>query len=332
MAPPAPPVKHGDPRSAGAARRSRSTALALCLAGLLLLPAGVMAAYLEVTLLGTGTPRPDAERFGPATVVEAGGRYFLFDAGRGATIRLRQAGIPLGRIEGVFLTHLHSDHLSGLDDLWLTGWIWQRPRPLEVHGPAGVKGVAAGLEGAYAADVAYRSGHTGLDAAAAAIAAREIGGEGVVYAADGVTITAFEVDHGPVKPAYGFRLEFHDRTVVISGDTTYSPNLVRHARGADLLVHEIAAADGALLDGNPRLRKVLGYHTTPQQLRRVIEEAAPRAAVLTHVLAFGPGAEQDIAALEADYPERLRVGEDLLRIGVGDTIRFTPSRGTGAAR
>ena len=85
------------------------------------------AGYMEVTLLGTGTPKPSIDRFGPSTLIEANGRYFIFDSGRGVSIRLQQAGVALSKIENIFLTHLHSDHISGLSDLWLTSWIWQRP-------------------------------------------------------------------------------------------------------------------------------------------------------------------------------------------------------------
>lgn len=282
------------------------------------------AAYVEVTLLGTGTPRPDPQRFGAATVVEAGGRYFLFDAGRGVTVRLRQAGVPLERVRRVFLTHLHSDHITGLADLWLTGWIWGRPGPLELYGPAGVGELARHLEAAHGADIGYRTGYTGLDGAAASMGATELEGEGVVYDEDGVRIVAFTVDHGPVKPAYGYRLEFRDRVVVISGDTTYSSNLVEHARGADLLVHEIAAADADLLARNPRLGRVMAYHTDPQQMRRMLADARPRATVLNHVLELGLGARQALDALLEDHPDTLHLGQDLLRVGVGETIRFIP--------
>jgi len=289
------------------------------------------AAYVEVTLLGTGTPRPDSQRFGAATVVEAGGRYFLFDAGRGVTVRLHQAGIPLERVRRVFLTHLHSDHITGLADLWLTGWIWRRPGALELYGPSGVGDLARGLESGHGADIGYRTGYTGLDEAAARIRATEVEGEGVVYDEDGVRIVAFLVDHGPVKPAYGYRLEFRDRVVVISGDTTYSPNLVEHARGADLLVHEIAAADDGLLARNPRLARVMAYHTSPQQMRRVLADARPRAAVLNHVLELGVGARQALEALLRDHPDTLHMGQDLLRIGVGEDIRVTPPPGSAAS-
>lgn len=289
------------------------------------------AAYVEVTLLGTGTPRPDPERFGAATVVEAGGRYFLFDAGRGVTVRLRQAGVPLERVQRVFLTHLHSDHITGLADLWLTGWIWQRPGPLELYGPSGVGDLARHLAAAHEADISYRTAYTGLDGKAGRIRATEAAGEGVVYDEDGVRIVAFTVDHGPVKPAFGYRLEYRDRVVVLSGDTTYSPNLVEHARGADLLVHEIAAADADLLARNPRLARVMAYHTDPDQMRRVLADARPRATVLNHVLELGVAARQALDALLQDHPHTLHMGRDLLRIGVGDDIRVTsPPRGPAA--
>jgi len=109
------------------------TILLLCICNL------ARASYIEITLLGTGGPPPNIERFGPSTVIETQGRYFVFDVGRGSTIRLQQAGIPLDKIEQVFLTHLHSDHITGLADLWLTSWIWQRQNKMNVFGPDGTK-------------------------------------------------------------------------------------------------------------------------------------------------------------------------------------------------
>lgn len=291
----------------------------------LLLSVGVLghahASDIEVTLLGTGTPRPDIQRFGPATLVEAGGRYFVFDAGRGLTIRLQQAGIALQQIERVFLTHLHSDHVSGLSDLWLTGWIWQREHALELYGPVGVKRLAASLQRAHAADIAYRVSDTGLDRRTAGLHATEARADGVLYERDGVRVIAFKVDHGVVKPAYGYRLEYGGRSVVISGDTTYSRTLVRHAQAADLLVHEIAAADEGLLQRNPRLQKVMAYHTRPEQMLQILNETKPRAAVLTHVLLFGVDEAQLMHELRQADAGNLYLGEDLLRIGIGEEIR-----------
>jgi len=275
--------------------------------------------YLEVTLLGTGTPRPSVERFGSATLVSAGGQYFLFDAGRGVTIRLQQAGITPNQIDKVFLTHLHSDHISGLDDLWITGWVWQREQLLGVSGPTGTHQLIAGLRDAYAADISYRIENVDLDDGRAKIESVEIE-PGVVYQQDGVTIHAFLVDHAPVKPAYGYRVEFGDRVVVISGDTSYSENLIKHAQQADLLIHEITAADPSLLKRNKRLTSVVAYHTNPDQMAEVLNKTKPRLALLNHVLLFAVTENQVLDKIKQQYSGDVAMGYDLMKIGVGNKI------------
>ena len=277
--------------------------------------------YVEVILLGTGTPRPSIERFGSATLVNAGGQYFLFDVGRGATIRLQQAGITPNQIDKVFLTHLHSDHISGLDDLWITGWVWQRQQFLKVYGPTGTDNFVQGLRDAYASDISYRVENANLDDRLSQIDSAEIS-EGVVYKNDGVTISAFLVNHAPVKPAYGYRVEFGDRVIVISGDTTYSKNLIKHAQDADLLIHEITAANPSLLERNKRLASVVAYHTNPQQMVDVLNNTNPRAAVLNHVLLFGVQEDTVLAEIKKQYSGDVSIGYDLMKIGIGSSIEI----------
>ncbi len=291
---------------------------------LIIVVQSVYADYVEVVLLGTGTPRPSIERFGSATLVKAGGENFLFDVGRGATIRLQQAGITPNMIDKVFLTHLHSDHISGLDDLWITGWVWQRQNQLKVNGPKGTHNLVKYLRGAYAADISYREQNANIDAQLARIKSREVGEE-MVYQGNGVSIKSFLVDHAPVKPALGYRIEFGDRVIVISGDTTYSKNLVKHAQNADLLIHEITAATPALLERNKRLAKVVGYHTNPEQMSQVLLKTAPRLAVLNHVLLFGVSEEEVLNRIGKDYDGEVMIGYDLMNIGVGETINVTPA-------
>ena len=277
------------------------------------------AEYAEVILLGTGTPRPSIERFGTATLVNAGGKYFLFDAGRGVTIRLSQAGITPDQIGHVFLTHLHSDHISGLDDLWITGWIWQRAQPIQVNGPTGTDDLVENLRHAYAADIAYRTNNTTLADEQTQIDSIEIE-EGVIYDEQGVKITAFLVDHQPVAPAFGYRVDFGDRSIVISGDTTYSENLIRHAQNTDLLIHEIADASPNLLKSNKRLQSILAYHTTPSQMADILEQTQPRLAVLNHVLLFGVTSDQVLKDIADDYNGPVEMGYDLMKINIGSKI------------
>ncbi len=167
---------------------------------------------IRVTLLGTGAPLPDPARCGAATLIEAGSQKLLFDAGRGVTIRLNQIARSMREISAVFITHFHSDHLMGLADLWLTSWLppnfGQRTVPLRVIGPTGTSNITSGLASAYAADIAIRIVDERRPAEAAHFDVSEYSATGVVYEADGVTVTAFEVDHGEViKPAYGYRID-----------------------------------------------------------------------------------------------------------------------------
>ncbi len=277
--------------------------------------------YAEVILLGTGTPKPSIERFGSATLVNVGGKHFLFDVGRGATIRLHQAGITPNRIDKVFLTHLHSDHVSGLDDLWITGWVWQRQENLVVYGPEGVDGLVENLRDAYAADISYRVSNVGLDDKNAKIESMEIC-EGVVYEEGKIKISAFLVDHKPVSPALGYRIEFGDRTIVLSGDTTYSENLIKHAQNADVLIHEITAAEDSLLKRNKRLRSVVAYHTNPEQMSLILEKTLPRTAILNHVLLFGVGENSVIDQIKQNYSGEVLMGYDLMKVGIGNTINI----------
>ncbi|MEO7851334.1 MAG: MBL fold metallo-hydrolase [Rubrivivax sp.] len=210
-------------------------ALSLLLTGLLSAPPAqaqpVATDEFRVTLLGTGSPAPIMRRFGPGVLVQAGAKTLLFDSGRGGTQRLMQLGLPLGKVDALFLTHLHSDHVVGIPDLWLTGWLEaayaQRKGPFVVYGPAGTKGLMDGLAQAYAWDIKARIADQGLKPEAIRAEVTEVV-EGVVYEQAGVKVTAIEVDHGDLlKPALGYRVDYAGRSVTISGDTRFSENLIK---------------------------------------------------------------------------------------------------------
>ena len=282
---------------------------------------------IKVTLLGTGAPIPLMDRQGPATLIEAGGKRLLFDAGRGVAQRLWQLKKPLSSIDAVFITHLHSDHLVGLPDLWLTGWLQpeygRRQTPLRLIGPQKTSLLAQSLKAGFMPDIAYRSEKEGLPTAGIDFNVTEIGQADVVYEEAGLRVTAFEVDHGVVKPAYGYRIDFAGKSVVISGDTTFTPALVEQARGADLLVHEVVAAAPALRE-NPFVKRQFEYHSSPQSLARTLNQARPKAAVLTHFVLLGnaanppPTPEAAVAEVRsAGYDGPVTAGVDLMEITVG---------------
>ncbi len=293
------------------------------LAILLLVPSLLFADFVQVTLLGTGSPRPDVRRAGPAVLIEAGGKHLLFDAGRTVVQRLEQLDIPITKIHQVFLTHLHSDHISALDDLWLTGWIYQRPQALTVFGPSGTASFVQHLQQAYAYDASLRHQHAGLDPNAAKLMAVEIK-PGVIYTDSNVKVTAFLVNHKPVDPAYGYRIDFGERSIVVSGDTTYSKNLIDHSKDIDVLIHEIFAAKESLLEKNPRLQKIEQYHTNPGQLTQILNEVKPRVAVLTHAIILGIDEDSLMKDIEDNYSGEIHLGEDLMVVRVGSKIKVEP--------
>jgi ribonuclease Z len=289
-----------------------------------------MNADFRVTLLGTGVPTPRPERFGPSTLVEAGDRKLLIDAGRGATIRLYQLGVQLGRIDALLLTHYHSDHTSGIPDLWLTGWLGsfyaRRTKPFRVIGPVGARMLMSNLEKAYAADIKIRIEDEKLPLEGIATVVEEFHQDGVVYDRGGVRVMAFEVDHGDaIKPAYGYRIEYGGRVAVISGDTRYNANVVKYGTGADLLVHEVAAARPELM-AEAYIRRIIAHHTTPREAGLVFAQARPKLAVFTHLVRLGsdrvPLTEIDAIVRETrqTYEGPLEVGEDLMSFEIGETI------------
>ena len=278
---------------------------------------------LKVTLLGTGNPRPVMSRFGPSTLVEAGDQKLLFDCGRGTTQRLYQVGIPFNDANALFLTHLHSDHTVGIPDLWLTEWIMGRTVPLRIWGPAGTRKLVAHLQQAWAFDVhTRRDVDEKLPAAGAVIEAKDIK-QGVIYEKNGVEVTAFVVDHGPVKPAFGYRVDYHGRSVTLSGDTRFSENLIRFATGTDVLIHEVLDPEAYAklrnsMNDNERA-KVIAHHTLPDQAGMIFSRVKPKLAVYSHIVP--PDAPTLVQQTRKTYAGPLEVGEDLMVIEIGNEVR-----------
>ena len=277
---------------------------------------------LKVTLLGTGSPQPRMDRFGPSILVEAGSEKLVFDCGRGATQRLEQSKVDFADVSALFVTHLHSDHVVGIADLWLTGWVRGRKVPLRVWGPAGTKEMMAHLEQAYEFDVHVRRDvDEKLPAQGAVVVAQNIE-QGTAYESGGVKVTAFTVDHGLVKPALGYRVDFAGHSVVLSGDTRYSENLIKFSKGADVVIHEVVEPD-AFPASNPtmsaeRLQKIVAHHTLAEQAGTIFARVKPKLAVYSHIV---PGnASNLVEPTRKSYSGPLEVGEDLMTIEIGEQV------------
>jgi ribonuclease Z len=291
----------------------------------------------KVTLLGTASPQARTTRFGPSTLVEVGGQTLLFDAGRGVSIRMGQLKIPLGKIDMLFITHYHSDHVSGIPDVWLTGWLGspvnRRKAPFHVIGPTGAKNLMANLEKAYALDISIREADEKLPPQGVALNVEEFANDGVVYEKDGVKVIAFEVDHGDViKPAYGYRIEYKGHAAVISGDTRYNQNVIKYGTGVDLLIHEVAIARPELMS-NLFAQAIIAHHTSPHDAGRVFAQAKPKLAAYTHLVFLSnekiaeATLEDLLAQTQETYSGPLEIGEDLTSFDIGETVtvhRFKP--------
>lgn len=261
---------------------------------------------LHIGLCGTGSPLPNPVRAGPCNVVIAGKQMFVVDIGEGGGRNITLMGLPVGRVEGVFLTHFHSDHIDGMGPLMLGHWVnGTNTTPLQVHGATGVEDVVAGFNAAYKIDNSYRTGHhgpaiappSGAGAVAVPFALPDLGkGDTlVVLEKDGLKVTAIRVDHGPVEPAVGYRFDYKGRSLVISGDTKKSASLIAASKGADLLVHEalqpklVAMMTTGMEAKNMKnmaqvTRDILNYHASPEDAAESAKEAGVKQLVLSHIV------------------------------------------------
>lgn len=263
---------------------------------------------LRVAVCGSGSPLPDRARAEPCFLIIAGGRMLLVDAGSGGWSTVARWPVPPRALEGVFLTHFHSDHIADLPVANMQSWVDGRPAPLSVHGGPGVERVVAGFNEAFALDSSYRSAHHGaafMPIELATMQARVVAApdgasltgdqQAIAYEKDGLVVTAFSVEHPPIAPAYGYRVTYKGRSVVFTGDTMRAGSVVAAARDADVLVHE--AVDKQLIArmgqeagaaGRDRLAKVMSdiqsYHATAAEAVQVGRDAGVKLVVLNHLV------------------------------------------------
>ncbi|MEM7004061.1 MAG: MBL fold metallo-hydrolase [Pseudomonadota bacterium] len=254
---------------------------------------------MRVVVCGSASPLGnDPDRAQACIAVITPEHFFIFDVGARSPLRLAQARLPMARLNGVFLTHFHSDHISGLADVNLASWVQGRSERLQVYGPAGVERVIAGFNMAYSLDRGYRTAHHGqqlLPARTGPMQAQSFSNDGVVWQDDKLTVTAFLVEHPPIQPAVGYRVDYAGRSVVISGDCNASKNLFAFAKGADLLLHDalarslldpmIQAASAANVPMLPTImRDVIDYHADTRTLPEQAKAAGIKQLALYHMV------------------------------------------------
>ena len=287
---------------------------------------------IRVVLLGTaGGPVIRPDRVGIGTLVIAGDQALLFDVGRGVPTALRAGPVATGNVTAIFLTHLHSDHVVALPELYLFPWASQgRRTPFRVLGPVGTVAMMEHLQAAFSYDIHVRRDvDEHFPGEGIAVDATDIR-PGVVHDANGVKVTAFLVDHAPIEPAYGFRVDYRGRSVVLSGDTRPSPNLAEFATGADLLIHEVGRwKDDPALAGDPdapmsnaltrgQMRVIAAHHTDPVEAGRIFAKARPKLAVFSHYAMAG---DNVLSLVRRHYPGWVVVGRDGMLIEIGDEVR-----------
>jgi ribonuclease Z len=276
---------------------------------------------MQTIILGSGSPLPDPQRAGPSTLVRTGSGDLLFDCGRGVLMRAAAAGSAAGALRGLFLTHLHSDHTTDLNDIVTSRWITSfQPQPLPVFGPVGTASLLHAVEAMLELDIGYRlAHHEDLQwRPSAEVLECE---RGTVLEDGAVRITAAPTDHAPVRPTVGYRIDEGAFSVVIAGDTVPCDGLDQLCAGADMLVHTVVRPDLIRPIGLPRLLDVLDYHSSVEDAAQTAARNGVGTLVLTHpVPAPQPGTEPEWIALAAQHFDgTIVLAHDLLALDVGPT-------------
>jgi ribonuclease Z len=278
---------------------------------------------MKITLLGTGSPLPDPQRAGPCTLVQIGSEHIMVDCGRAAVMRLVAAGVLPGMVSTVLLTHLHSDHITDLNDLVTTRWIMMPMNvPLHVIGPHGTAAVVDAMLAMLGPDQSYRLGHHEDLRVNGSLQVRvtEVG-PGESLSVGDVSITTHATDHRPVEPSIGYRLDHDGAVAAIAGDTIPCAGLDELCRDADIYVQTVVREDlvrqlATLLPNSQRLLDILDYHSTVTQAAETATRCGVKTLVLTHyVPALQAGAEEEWRALAAaHFAGRIVLGPDLTSV------------------
>jgi ribonuclease BN (tRNA processing enzyme) len=268
----------------------------------------------RIVMLGTGTPRLNPDRSGPATAIVVGDRAYLVDIGPGVVRRAAAAaaaGLPAGdptKISIAVITHLHSDPTAGYPDLMLMPWIFGR-KTLDVYGPEGTEEMTKYLLMAYRRDIEIRT--TGMERREPLVARAHDVKPGVVFKDDRVTVKAFKVPHGDWVQAFGYRFETPDRVIVISGDTSPSDELVANCRPCDVLIHEVQLPDYNVATMPDWKAYRARYHTTTDQLAELANRAKPGLLVAYHNGGTADVLSQILEQIQRIYKGKVVVARDL---------------------
>ncbi len=268
---------------------------------------------MKITLLGTGSPLPDPNRAGPSTLVQAEGTNLLFDCGRGVLMRLSAAMVPVTMVQALFLTHLHSDHITDLNDIITTHWIMGAgPSTLTVYGPPTTKAVVQATLAALAHDVKYRMDHHGDLTYEPSVDVIECE-PGDRFTVGACTVIVGRTDHRPVEPTVGYRIEQGGKSVVIAGDTIPCGGLDELCAGADAYVQTAIRADIVRQIPNGRIQDILDYHSSVEQAADTAARANVGALVLTHYVPPQPTPmlEQWRDLVSPIYSGTVVLGDDL---------------------
>ena len=280
---------------------------------------------MKITLLGTGSPIPDPLRAGPCTLVQAGGENVMVDCGRGAMMRLMAAGVFPGMVSTCLVTHLHSDHITDLNDLVTSRWVMMPVNvPLRVIGPPGIRAVVDAMLQMLTPDQQYRHDHhDDLRANGPLTVNVEEVGPGDSFTIGAVSGTVHETDHRPVRPSIGFRLEHDGKAVALAGDTVPCAGVDEMCHDADAYVqtvirHDLVSALADALPNGERMRDILDYHSSVEQAAQTAARAGVKNLVLTHyVPPMAPGQEDDWKAqATAHFDGPVILGPDLTSIEV----------------
>lgn len=271
----------------------------------------------QIVLLGTGTPNADPERSGPAIAIVVNDTPYLVDFGPGVVRRANAAaqkgikGLRVNNLKRAFVTHLHSDHTAGYPDLVFTPWVLERNEPLEVYGPPGIMNMTDHILAAYEEDIAIRVyGIEPANSEGYKVNVFEVQ-PGIIYKDKNVTVTAFQVNHGSWEYAYGYKFETPDRTIVISGDTAPSEELIKFAEGCDVLIHEVYSEAGFQTRPPVWQNYHSKFHTSTIQLADIANRINPELLILYHQLPWGAKPEEMLAEIAETYKGKVVYGNDL---------------------